>query len=536
MSWSCSDDEIKGNDVPDAEKAGRTYMEITLNTPASSRSGTDEEGEGTGGNDQTPSDEDTGGTPDYEVGNDNENAVRSVLVVAVGMEDNAEKVLFAKNTTDITTSGTSKAVQVDNVTLDTHKDKKYQIYVFANPTDGLTKQFTQYAKDKTPWTDVQDEVVQLGNEAYLDKDNLKKNGFLMSNAETAPEADFDRNGEDYILTAEIDIERAVARFDYKINGANFYFPIIDTENPDGNENKPSSTKNVVTKLGVHLTSYAFMNISKEFYALRRTADGYKNEGGALALDNKVIGGREISTNYVVDTDWKEKIGVPAHFNSANHFFVPFTDDTRVENLSYTALPVEADDLWNTTEGAKGNYGFMRYCSENTILGKDNQYRAYTTAIVFKGELYGKDLTDNNNPTTIYIREDSNNDGKDEVYYSLKELNEALGKDGLSVLGSDPSDEALAAVGVRKLSKDKEDKFSVYYTYWNRHNDNGDNNVMGPMEFAVVRNNVYKLEITSIKKLGHDTDKPIIPDEDPKAYFTLDVKVLPWTVRVNEIEF
>ncbi|MDE5638842.1 MAG: hypothetical protein K2I47_03460, partial [Odoribacter sp.] len=34
-------------------------------------------------------------------------------------------------------------------------------------------------------------------------------------------------------------------------------------------------------------------------------------------------------------------------------------------------------------------------------------------------------------------------------------------------------------------------FYFYYFYWNRHNNNGRNGVMGPMEFAVVRNNVYK---------------------------------------------
>ena len=90
---------------------------------------------------------------------------------------------------------------------------------------------------------------------------------------------------------------------------------------------------------------------------------------------------------------------------------------------------------------------------------------------------------------------------------------------------------------------------VYY-YWNRHNDNNDNSVMGIMEFCVVRNNVYKLAVTSINNFGHpvpgvdpnpdpvdpDPVDPDDPDEETNVYFNVSVKVLPWVVRVNNIEF
>ena len=68
--------------------------------------------------------------------------------------------------------------------------------------------------------------------------------------------------------------------------------------------------------------------------------------------------------------------------------------------------------------------------------------------------------------------------------------------------------------------------------------------MGPMEFAVVRNNVYKLAVTGIKQLGHpripendpDKPKPDTPDESSDIYITVTCQVLPWVVRVNNIEF
>ena len=68
--------------------------------------------------------------------------------------------------------------------------------------------------------------------------------------------------------------------------------------------------------------------------------------------------------------------------------------------------------------------------------------------------------------------------------------------------------------------------------------------MGPMEFAVVRNNVYKLAVTNIRRLGHprvpendpDPVDPEDPDEEGNVYFDVQSETLPWVVRVNDIEF
>lgn len=87
-------------------------------------------------------------------------------------------------------------------------------------------------------------------------------------------------------------------------------------------------------------------------------------------------------------------------------------------------------------------------------------------------------------------------------------------------------------------------YYCYYYYWNRHNDNGIPGVMGPMEFAVVRNNVYKLSVDKISRLGHpripgnDPDKPTpgTPDESDEIYLDVKVAIVPWAVRVNSIEF
>ncbi|MDY2859234.1 MAG: fimbria major subunit, partial [Candidatus Cryptobacteroides sp.] len=117
--------------------------------------------------------------------------------------------------------------------------------------------------------------------------------------------------------------------------------------------------------------------------------------------------------------------------------------------------------------------------------------------------------------------------------------------------TEPTAKAAAAAGFTGYSREDDGNYYTYYYYWNRHNDNGKPYDMGIMEFAVVRNNVYKLCVESIAKFGHPTPptdptnptdpdpdpvKPDDPDESVNYYFNVTVKVLPWTVRINNIEF
>ena len=87
-------------------------------------------------------------------------------------------------------------------------------------------------------------------------------------------------------------------------------------------------------------------------------------------------------------------------------------------------------------------------------------------------------------------------------------------------------------------------YYCYYYYWNRHNDNGLNGAMGPMEFDVVRNNVYKLSVDKINRIGHpripendpNNPTPNTPDESDDIYLDVKLEIVPWVVRVNSITF
>ena len=82
-------------------------------------------------------------------------------------------------------------------------------------------------------------------------------------------------------------------------------------------------------------------------------------------------------------------------------------------------------------------------------------------------------------------------------------------------------------------------YYCYYNYWIRHLDNYKDNEMGVMEFGIVRNNYYRMLVTSVKDLGFGgtfmiEPNPDIPDEgEAKLKVVLNVK--PWVLRKIDVE-
>lgn len=78
----------------------------------------------------------------------------------------------------------------------------------------------------------------------------------------------------------------------------------------------------------------------------------------------------------------------------------------------------------------------------------------------------------------------------------------------------------------------------YHKFWIRHDNNGNNNVMGVMEFCIVRNNVYQLDVTGVRDLGDPLpytpgkDNPDNPDESGTVSILVNIYVKDWVVRSN----
>lgn len=75
----------------------------------------------------------------------------------------------------------------------------------------------------------------------------------------------------------------------------------------------------------------------------------------------------------------------------------------------------------------------------------------------------------------------------------------------------------------------------YYPYWIRH-ENNDSDVSAPMEFCIVRNNVYQLNVTGVSALGYPlpfiTDEKT-PVEEQSVFLNVEIYVKDWVVRSND---
>lgn len=84
--------------------------------------------------------------------------------------------------------------------------------------------------------------------------------------------------------------------------------------------------------------------------------------------------------------------------------------------------------------------------------------------------------------------------------------------------------ALQSYGVRTY-----EDATCYYTWWVRHSNDNNDDTKGIMEYAIVRNNIYKLTVSSIYSLGNDVpgeDENIILDVYVNDWLLLDPETLP----------
>lgn len=529
---ACSDevDLSTNNGGSTEESTSQVFMQFNLELPAVSRSTTQTEG---------------GSDAGVEIGKDYENQVSEVLVVITDATKGStyDKFITGSTVTNLipTGSNTTYVVPFNTNKLVDYAGDPVNVYVYCNPTEELTKATTfDVNKDYYTLTDATNATIWT------------KNKFLMTNADNDYKRTLPTNLDNYKVESNpfdletIKVERAAARFDYKSSDDDETYTLMEDENGD-----PEVT--------VTLTDMALVNLSKEFYYLRRvSADGTST--------NATIGGTETNTNYVVDTDyeWKGKYSEETTDKASHFFYVYNPNSASTTDYAWTSISSltseDNDESWNSGENANDNrkgYKIWRYATENTIPAQvSNQKKGITTGVVFKGEIKGvsdgmKTLLNGTN--TVYVFDNilwgtwDNVKTAAEVTESGKTTlanpllaaayNEAM-KGGYS----DPK--AVAAGFTIFRPNTTTQKYEVLYYYWNRHNDNNNNGSMGPMEFAVVRNNVYKLSVTGVDKFGHPTDpdddpdpeNPEDPDEEDDVYFKVAVEVLPWVVRINDIEF
>lgn len=305
---------------------------------------------------------------------------------------------------------------------------------------------------------------------------------------------------------------------------------------------------------VRIEGYALTNLSKEQNHVRHIGDGH-----GISTPFGTLNGN----NYLITPYWADKNGVT--FGADGNFTGnPATTtwfyntlaavSAESENLTietdgsfknggaaatyYRALPTTDEDPGTVTGGTTGTNpevgAKMAYCFENST-DIDHQTHGLSTGISFVARMYkDKDCTES--ITSLYQYNGYN-------FESLKAIGEAFGANTPKKIqdlidketASTPiTKEDLEAAGIKQYSSN----ICYYYTTEIKHFDNGNNNTLGNMEFAIMRNNIYSLAITNISKIGDPIVDPTpeTPNETKEAALKVSVKIIPWIVRYNDIEF
>lgn len=472
--------------------SGNLYMQFSVKM-LSTRSSTDENSGNSNSN----------ANPDIEVGLDKENKISTVDIALV----KDDQYYVAENVTPSAASADTYVASFNSVKLTA--GATYKVYIYANCSAPADFNINE---------------VSNATVAEMTADN----NFWMTNAYSANEVTLPSDLAPYtqpntpLSLGAHTVERSMARFDYK----------------------QADAFDMGAGLTLTLTEAALINQSKAHYMFRRVT-----AGSDATATGAVVGGVEIPTNWVVDTDWSNKVA--ANFNA--QLEAPST-------WTWTSLA-----SLTTDDNYTGDYKIWCYAKENTIPGIDAQKHNVSTGVVFKAELAPGETASDAVKTAmaagdrIYVFNNKLygawSDVKAAAEAGTDATLQAAYNQAAATIAADatePKGADAAAAGFTGYSP-KDGKYYNYYYYWNRHNDNLDNKLMGIMEFAVVRNNVYKLAVDKINRFGHPTPPdPSNPDPDPEPdpdpvdpddpdesvnyYFNVTVKVLPWTVRINNIEF
>ena len=223
-----------------------------------------------------------------------------------------------------------------------------------------------------------------------------------------------------------------------------------------------------------------------------TADGYLRVG--YALEN-TTGRLETSLNYNTGIVFKAQFH-PVGVNG-------YTDGQTFFTYNGVIYPTLTDMMGQLN----GQEDFSTYVEDIAALTSWDDLKDFAASFVSDPTGYADYLTEfaNEHSTDVFTANAKELTWK---YY----LNNVLGVDENSQGGPEINKNEINTRNV--LFKNSGEKLRTYYKgqcyyiWWLRHSNDGDDEKNGVMEYAVVRNNIYKVNVNSIYSLGGD-----IPDNE-----------------------
>lgn len=461
------------------------------------------------------------------------------------------------NKIDETQSGVDRIYATGAKQIDL-ENGKYNVLVVANP--GNDKWWT--GKTLT-LADVRDHIQTA---AWTASESGYSN-FVMTSAADAT-LTLESNPEDDPATAEVNVERMAARLDYKAEAS---YTCTD----------PKYSGATVEITGAALVN----NLTAGSYMLKRvasTVDGVPTYLGDETADAGV------QTNYVLDpwtavkTSDNNSFTIDGEVKTAEDLYGEWFGNISQNPNDW------ADYVQRGIEVSDGTEKWQRigYTLENTTAA-DAAGSDYSTGVVFKAKFnpqgvanytegetffaygtkiyasmedmmagfYGSKFDDLDNITscatwgdvkqfitsTLLTNDPSGYnkyleglaEGKDDTEavagasltwsnYMLNECGYSKDENGKVVLDQNGK---VTRIALKPYGTRTYEDATCYYTWWVRHSNDNDDTKKGIMEYAIVRNNIYKLTVESVYSLGGE-----VPDDES---LIVDVYVNDWLLLDNE---
>lgn len=552
MLAACGENDDLQAGLP-ATGAGKHYVSLTFTMPTqdeTSRAGNPTGGEGGDG---------------YEQGQDNENTITDAVAfffqnngAGVNGDANTPVQYMYFNSFEQTGDGNGNGIDrtYTSKPMPTGLYGEYNVLVVANPGKG------NWWTTTTTLGTVRDEVLtqawtgEAGKETY----------FLMSSAKDATIQISDANNtEATAANTTVDVERMAARVDYKKLSS---YTCTD-------QNFTGAT---VTIEGAVLVNNLTLPGS---YAMKRVSTA--TTGGTINyLGDETLGTDGLPNNWVLDpttnnkdsqatfgVSWQDTNASNPNWWSANASTgKAITKDNEQWNiLGYTLENITAPDEtkhgYNTAvvfkakfhpgTGSVTNYkdGATFFELGNTLYAsmEDMMEDFSQRSISEMEDAIGKCTSWKDVETFVNTLRDDDPCGyklwlkgqieaaanwTDEVKNSLTWTSYMLTECGYSAtlanneysVTINQNDKITADILAERGARTYE-YATCYYTWWIRHANDGSEETNGTMEYAIVRNNIYELDVTSIYSLGG-----YIPNEEEKG-FIVNVYVKDWQMLDNE---
>lgn len=436
---------------------------------------------------------------------------------------------------------------------------KYNVIVAANLKENLPSGESEWwHSPQFTLGDVRDHILTKAWDETPNGESTTYSNFLMTNEADAEITLSEKNTSDNPAETTVDVERVAARVDYKTK--NSY--TIENENTNVSGTITINGAYIVNRLDAG--SYFLKRVTEGDdingeieYLGNETADGNgvatnyvldpwtknKNTNNADLNQNPfTVGGTKVNASklYADDTYFPNGSEDPEDWagwcKEGDEVTDPDDENETWRRIGYCMENTTASDAtmkqYNTGIVFKAKFeptGVNDYKPGNTFFTYDGKF--YTSLTKMMGEInseenfasYVTEQIENKDIDGIHTFAQTLKD--DPVGYKTYLLNQTGDKVYdwteylLNVLGVDESDEDKGpqinqiTVGDEKTRAILYEKSGgrirtyyngqCYYIWWLRHSDNNDDTTNGVMEYAVVRNNIYKLDVTGVSSLGGD---------------------------------